>query len=232
MPKRDYSLTQPRTEKQRFYCSQLENKSKKIVIATGSAGTGKTLFATEYGIQKLLDGEYDKLIFTRPTIAVDEELGFLKGSVEEKLNPYLRPILDIIYNFVSPKEVDKMIKNKVIEIVPLGFMRGRTFKSSYIVADEIQNTTISQMKMLLTRIGENSKLVITGDLKQSDRHNGKTMNGLEDFLDKFKGKRSNSITTFEFDNVDIQREPVIKEVLEIYSASVNPFDDVVDTEKH
>ena len=116
---------------------------------------------------------------------------------------------------MTPKEVVELMEDKIIEISPLGFMRGRTFKNCWIVADEMQNSTVSQMKMLLTRIGENSRLVITGDLDQHDKVTDQ--NGLEDFLDKFKGKRSASIGSFEFDKSDIQREEVVKEVLDIYA---------------
>ena len=132
--------------------------------------------------------------------------------------PWVRPIYDILYSFITPKEVTALIEDKIIEISPLGFMRGRTFKNCWIVADEMQNSTISQMKMLLTRLGENTRLIITGDLDQPDRHEG--ANGLENFLEKFKGKRSSSITSVEFDNKDIQREEVVREVLEIYGGEI------------
>uniref|UniRef100_A0A6C0KH34 PhoH-like protein n=1 Tax=viral metagenome TaxID=1070528 RepID=A0A6C0KH34_9ZZZZ len=209
-------FTKPKNVSQDEYINLLKNKNKKIVVATGPAGTGKTLFATEYGVRNFLLGNYEKLIFTRPSVSVDEELGFLPGTLEEKMAPWVRPIYDILYNFVSPREVVAMMEDKVIEIAPLGYMRGRTFKNCWIVADEMQNSTISQMKMLLTRLGENSRLVITGDLEQYDRIN--ELNGLEDFLSKFKGKRSSSITSFQFSRDDIQREEVVKEILEIYSA--------------
>ena len=209
-------FTKPKNVSQDEYINLLKNKNKKIVVATGPAGTGKTLFATEYGVRNFLLGNYEKLIFTRPSVSVDEELGFLPGTLEEKMAPWVRPIYDILYNFVSPREVVAMMEDKVIEIAPLGYMRGRTFKNCWIVADEMQNSTISQMKMLLTRLGENSRLVITGDLEQYDRIN--ELNGLEDFLSKFKGKRSSSITSFQFTRDDIQREEVVREILEIYSA--------------
>ena len=209
-------FTTPKNTSQEEYNRILKNKSKKIVIATGPAGTGKTLFATEYGVKNFLLGNYDKLIFTRPSVSVDEELGFLPGSLEEKMAPWVRPIYDVLYNFVTPSEVTAMMEEKIIEIAPLGYMRGRTFKNAWIVADEMQNSTVSQMKMLLTRLGENSRLVITGDLEQYDKIS--ELNGLEDFLQKFKGKRSASITSFEFQRSDIQREEVVKEVLDIYSA--------------
>ena len=132
--------------------------------------------------------------------------------------PWVRPIYDILYTFLTPKEVSVLMEEKTIEIAPLGYMRGRTFKNCWIVADEMQNSTISQMKMLMTRLGENSRLVITGDLDQHDRLN--EQNGLEDFLNKFKGKRSASITSVEFEHSDIQREEVVKEVLEIYGGDI------------
>jgi len=209
-------FTKPKNESQEEYARLLKNKNKKIVMATGPAGTGKTLFATEYGIKCFLLGTYEKLIFTRPSVSVDEDLGYLPGTLEEKMAPWVRPIYDVLYNFVSPKEVTMMMEEKIIEIAPLGYMRGRTFKNCWIVADEMQNSSVSQMKMLLTRLGENSRLVITGDLEQYDKPN--ELNGLEDFLSKFKGKRSSSITSFEFQRQDIQREAVVKEILDIYSA--------------
>jgi phosphate starvation-inducible PhoH-like protein len=211
-------FTKPKNERQEQYAHLLKAKSKKIVVATGPAGTGKTLFATEAGVRNFLNGTYEKLIFTRPSVSVDEDLGYLPGTLEEKMAPWVRPIYDVLYNFISPKEVSALMEEKIIEISPLGYMRGRTFKNCWIVADEMQNSTMSQMKMLLTRLGENSRLIITGDLEQYDRPN--ELNGLEDFLDKFKGKRSSSISSFEFQRTDIQREDVVKEVLEIYSGDV------------
>jgi phosphate starvation-inducible PhoH-like protein len=211
-------FTQPKPGIQKDYHNLLNQKTKKIVVATGPAGTGKTLFATEMGVKYFLMGTYEKLIFTRPSVSVDEDLGYLPGTLEEKMAPWVRPIYDILYNFITPKEVSQMLEDKIIEISPLGYMRGRTFKNCWIVADEMQNSTINQMKMLMTRLGENSRLVITGDLEQHDRHNEE--NGLDDFLNKFKGKRSASITSVEFENTDIQRENVVKEVLEIYGGDV------------
>jgi len=209
-------MTVPINIHQEEYVRALQNKNKKIIMVSGPAGTGKTLFATEYGVRSFLTGICDKIVFTRPSVSVDEELGFLPGTLEEKMAPWIRPILDVLYQFISPKEVQSLMEEKMIEIAPLGYMRGRTFKNCWIVADEMQNSTVAQMKMLLTRIGTNSRLVVTGDLEQFDRHSNE-INGLEDFLNKFRGRRSSSITNFEFNNNDIQREDVVKEILEIYS---------------
>jgi len=213
-------FTKPKNKNQEVYVSMLRNRNKKIIVVTGPAGTGKTMFATEYGINNFLTGTYEKLIFTRPSVSVDEDLGYLPGTLEEKMAPWVRPIYDVLHQFISPKEVVQLMEEKHIEIAPLGFMRGRTFKNTWIVADEMQNSTVSQMKMLLTRLGENSRLVITGDLEQFDKPD--MVNGLDDFLNKFKGKRSSSITSFEFERDDIQREEVVKEVLEIYAGEEIP----------
>ena len=209
-------FTTPKNEPQEKFCEILKTKSKKIVIVNGPAGTGKTMLATEHGIRFFLTDTYEKLIFTRPSVSVDEDLGFLPGTLEEKMAPWVRPIYDVLYNFLTPKEVQQLMEEKIIEIAPLGYMRGRTFKNAWIVADEMQNATVSQMKMLLTRLGENSRLVVTGDLQQYDRTFEN--NGLDDFLRRLKkrGGESESIVSFEFQKSDIQREPVVKEVLDIY----------------
>jgi len=223
-------FTEPKNSSQDEYVKMLKIKQKKIIVATGPAGTGKTLFATEFGIKNFLMNNIEKIIFTRPSVSVDEDLGYLPGTLEEKMAPWVRPIYDIIYRFINPKEVTQLVEDKVIEISPLGYMRGRTFKNAWIIADEMQNSTVAQMKMLLTRLGENSRLIITGDLEQHDRKNEK--NGLEDFLEKFRGKRSSSITNIMFDKQDIQREEVVKEVLDIYSSEKEPnyiyYDELVD----
>ena len=207
-------FSKPRNDKQTKYVNELNNRRNKIVIATGPAGTGKTLFGTEYGIRHFLMGHFDKIIFTRPAVSADEDLGYLPGTLEEKMAPWVRPIYDILYNFISPNEVTELLENKTIEIAPLAYMRGRTFKNTWIVADECQNTTPNQFKMLLTRIGENSRMVITGDLDQHDRMD--EINGLADFLDKYHRNRSNSISSIEFNKEHVEREDVIKDVLSIY----------------
>lgn len=211
-------FSKPKNESQARYVRALNKVDNKIIIATGPAGTGKTLFGTEHGIKLFLAGDYEKIIFTRPAVSADEDLGYLPGTLEDKMAPWVRPIYDILYRFIPPAEVTAMLEEKTIEIAPLAYMRGRTFKNTWIVADECQNTTTNQFKMLLTRLGENSRMVITGDLDQHDRHD--EVNGLADFLDKFKGCRSSSISSVEFNKNDIEREEVIKEVLDIYAGIV------------
>jgi phosphate starvation-inducible PhoH-like protein len=212
----------PKNERQKKYAQYLNDETKKIIIATGPAGTGKTLMATEHAVKKFIFGEYEKIVFTRPSVAVDEDLGYLPGTAEEKLSVYVRPIYDILYHHFGVKETAQMVEDKIVEICPIGFMRGRTFKNCCIIADEMQNSTQAQMKMLLTRIGENSRLIITGDLEQTDRV-GYKENGLEDFLSKFAAKRrASSITSIEFNTNDIEREPVIQEVLDIYGCASIP----------
>ena len=215
-------FTQPKNRHQEEYVRLLQQKSKKIIVVSGPAGTGKTLFATENGVRNFIFGHIEKLIFTRPSVSVDEDLGYLPGTLEEKMAPWVRPIYDILYQFFTQKEIEQYMEEKQIEIAPLGYMRGRTFKNTWIIADEMQNSTVSQMKMLLTRLGENSRLVITGDLEQYDKPD--IINGLEDFLQKFKGKRSSSISSLEFEKSDIQREEVVKEVLDIYAGEMIPVD--------
>jgi len=222
-------FTRPKNYHQEQYVRVLSQPSKKIVIVSGPAGTGKTLFATEFGVKGYLLGDYERLVFTRPSVSVDEDLGYLPGTLEEKMAPWVRPIYDVLYQFISPKEVTQYMENKSIEIAPLGYMRGRTFKNTWIVADEMQNSTVGQMKMLLTRLGENSRLIITGDLDQHDRIEG--INGLEDFMNKFRGKRSPSISQFEFEKSDIQREEVVREVLDIYSGDYIPSENTIDEDK-
>ena len=214
-------FSKPRNNSQKKLLNYLENPEYKIVVASGPAGTGKTLFSIEEGIKNFILENCEKIILTRPAVSVDEDLGYLPGTLEEKMYPWVRPIYDVLYNFISPKEVDNLINEKLIEISPLGFMRGRTFKNCWIIADEMQNSTPAQMKMLLTRIGENTRLIITGDLEQNDIKND--INGLEDFLNKIKNKRSDSISSIEFDKSDIERENVVREVLDLYKSNDIPI---------
>ena len=169
--------------KQKQYLKMLNNKELPVVLGVGPAGTGKTMFACKVGMEKLLKNDIDKMVITRPTVSVGEDLGYLPGSLEEKMHPWLIPLYDSLSEGITYRSLQKYINDKTIEVCPLAYIRGRTFSNSYIIADEMQNSTEIEMKTLLTRIGMNSKIVLTGDLEQSDL---KETNGLEDLLRKLK----------------------------------------------
>lgn len=192
----------------------LEDNNVNIVFAIGPAGTGKTMISTLAGIRELKGGNINKFVVTRPAVSVDEQHGFLPGTLQEKMAPWTRPIFDLFEEYYTPDQIEYMIQDNKVEIAPLAYMRGRTFKNSYIIADEMQNATDSQMKMLLTRIGEGSKLVITGDLAQHDR--GYESNGLKLFIERLTKYSSDRIKLIQFDHHDIERHPVVDEVLRMY----------------
>ena len=214
-----YNLYKGKTENQKIYENYLEDNKTKIVIVTGPAGTGKTLLGCIRGIKGMKSGEYSKMIITRPMISVEEEeLGFLPGNIVKKMDPWTRPIMDILMEYYSKSEIDNMIYSNKIEMSPLAYMRGRTFNSGIIIADEMQNSTPAQMLMLTTRIGKDSKLIITGDLKQTDRK--KETNGLSDLVNKVKKynikKETELIKIIELDKGDIERSEIVEKIIEIY----------------
>ena len=203
-----------RNANQKLYLTKLYEEATSIVLAIGPAGTGKTMLAVQFGVKLFQEGKVDKIVVTRPAVSVDEDLGFLPGDLNEKMAPWTRPIFDVLGEYYQTKEIAKMLEEGVIEISPLAYMRGRTFKNAYIVADEMQNATINQMKMLLTRLGEGSKMVVTGDLAQADRLSD---NGLIDFCNLLKQKEYlEHIDIIEFDHKDIERHNAVKEVLAVY----------------
>jgi phosphate starvation-inducible PhoH-like protein len=202
-----------RSPNQQIYLQKLQDETKSIVLAIGPAGTGKTMLAVQNGIKQFQEGLVDKIIVTRPAVSVDEDLGFLPGTLNEKMAPWTRPIFDVLGEYYQTKDIAKMLEEGVIEISPLAYMRGRTFKNAYIIADEMQNATINQMKMLLTRLGEGSKMVVTGDLAQADRVND---NGLVDFCSLLTSKTLKHIDIVQFDHKDIERHNAVKEVLSLY----------------
>jgi phosphate starvation-inducible PhoH-like protein len=212
--KKQRVLIHPRNKHQELYLSKLLDDQKDIIFAIGPAGTGKTLLAVQIGVRLFQEGKIDKIIVTRPAVSVDEDLGYLPGTLNEKMAPWTRPIFDILGEYYSQKDIETMLYENVIEISPLAYMRGRTFKNAYIIADEMQNATVNQMKMLLTRLGEGSKMVVTGDLAQADRLKD---NGLINFVDLLNNNNAlERIDIVRFDNKDIERHEVVKEVLKIY----------------
>ena len=206
----------PKSLNQETYIELLTDESKHVVFATGPAGTGKTMLAMLAGIRAYKEGSVSKLILTRPAVGVDDERhGFLPGDINAKMEPWTRPLFDVIQEYYSLKEVARMLEEQTIEIAPLAYMRGRTFKGSWIVADEMQNATPGQMKMLLTRLGEGSKIVVTGDTRQADRSNND--NGLLDFKGLVAAyQQSKYVAGVEFTARDIARHPAVKEILDIY----------------
>ena len=207
-------LIVPRNVSQENYLELLKNPRKFIVFAIGPAGTGKTMLAVQMAIKLFKEGAISKIIVTRPAVSVDEEHGFLPGTLNQKMEPWTRPIFDVFEEYYHPKEIQDMLEDGVIEISPLAYMRGRTFKNAFIVADEMQNATPSQMKMLLTRLGENSRMVVTGDLNQADRPRE---NGLLQFCELYGlGGDYRMIAMARFETRDVERHPVVKEILSIY----------------
>lgn len=204
----------PRNVAQEVYIELLKNPKKFITFAIGPAGTGKTMLAVQMAIKLLKDGVIGKIIVTRPAVSVDEEHGFLPGTLNQKMEPWTRPIFDVFEEYYHPREIQSMLEDGVIEISPLAYMRGRTFKNAFIVADEMQNATPSQMKMLLTRLGEGSRMVVTGDLNQADRP---TENGLLQFCELYgQGGDYRMVAMARFETKDVERHPVVKEILSIY----------------
>lgn len=202
----------PRNTAQEAYVEALMDK--RMVFAVGPAGTGKTLLAVLRAIKAFRDGDITKIIVTRPAVSVDEKHGFLPGDLNAKMEPWTKPIFDVFEEYYGLQETKRMLEEGTIAIEPLGFMRGRTFKNAYIIADEMQNATPDQTKMLLTRIGEGSSMVITGDLKQHDR--GFEKNGLKDFLERVSKTKSNTMAVCHFKREHVERDPIVAEVLEIY----------------
>jgi len=204
--------TIPKNEHQKDYNRVLYGM-KPMVFAIGPAGTGKTMLACYAAIQGLNDDLFKRIILTRPAVSVEEDIGYLPGTLEEKMDPWTRPIMDIFAEFYSQAQIASMIKEKIIEICPLAYMRGRTFKNSFIIADEMQNSTPNQMKMLLTRLGEGSRMAVTGDLAQADRLKD---NGLLDFTRLLENSNSEHLDIVHFEQGDIERHQAVKEVLRVY----------------
>ena len=202
----------PRSEKQKSYVRAL--RQSDIVISAGPAGTGKTFLAVAVGLTMLLEKKIERIILSRPAVEAGERLGFLPGDMKEKVDPYLRPLYDALYELFGTDKIDKKIESGEIEIAPLAFMRGRTLKNSFAILDEAQNATDTQIKMFLTRIGENSKIVVNGDPTQIDLPN-KSMSGL--VRSKELLGHLNEISVVDFDHSDVVRHPLVSKIVKAYS---------------
>ena len=202
----------PRSEKQKEYVRAL--REKDIIISAGPAGTGKTFLAVAVGLTMLLEKKIERIILSRPAVEAGERLGFLPGDMKEKVDPYLRPLYDSLYDLFHFEKIQRMIEIGDIEIAPLAFMRGRTLKNSFAILDEAQNATDTQIKMFLTRIGENSKIIVNGDPSQIDLPN-KQASGLE--RSKKLLFHLNEISVVDFDHSDVVRHPLVSKIVKAYS---------------
>ena len=202
----------PRSQKQKDYVKAL--KESEIIISTGPAGTGKTYLAVAVALTMLLEKKIERIILSRPAVEAGEKLGFLPGDMKDKVDPYLRPLYDSLYDLLDFEKIQKRIEIGDIEIAPLAFMRGRTLKNSFAILDEAQNATDTQIKMFLTRIGENSKIVINGDPSQTDLPN-KSLSGLNR-AKKLLGHLK-EISVVDFDHTDVVRHPLVSKIVRAYS---------------
>ncbi|MEM6448471.1 MAG: PhoH family protein [Cyanobacteria bacterium P01_D01_bin.123] len=204
-------VIRPKTPRQRQYVKAIA--SHDLTFGLGPAGTGKTYLAAVMAIAALQDKQYERLILTRPAVEAGERLGFLPGDLQEKISPYLRPLYDALYEFIEPEKVPKLIEQETIEIAPLAYMRGRTLNRAFVILDEAQNTTPEQMKMVLTRLGFQSRMVVTGDLSQTDlgaqRNSGLSL--AQSILKNVEG-----IAFCTFDQRDVVRHPLVKRIVAAY----------------
>jgi phosphate starvation-inducible PhoH-like protein len=188
--------------------------SREIVFALGPAGTGKTYLAVAQAVSQLMAGSVQRLILSRPAVEAGEKLGFLPGDMKDKVDPYLRPLYDALYDCMPPEQVDRRIASGEIEIAPIAFMRGRTLSDAFVILDEAQNTTREQMKMFLTRFGQNSRMVVCGDPRQVDIPGGTAQSGLHDAVERLGGV--DGISIVRFSTADVVRHPIVGRIVEAY----------------
>ena len=201
----------PKTINQRRYMEAIERND--LVFGVGPAGTGKTYLAVAMGVSALLSKKVSRIILTRPAVEAGERLGFLPGTLQEKVDPYLRPLYDALHDMLEPEKVEKLLERSIIEVAPIAFMRGRTLNDSFIIFDEAQNSTAEQMKMVLTRQGFNSKMVVNGDITQIDLPMGRR-SGLLDALEVLRGVAG--ISFVSFDERDVVRHPLVQRIVKAY----------------
>ena len=206
----------PRTKKQKEYVKSL--RSSQVVMGLGPAGTGKTYLAVAVALSMLLEKKVERIILSRPAVEAGEKLGFLPGDMKDKIDPYLRPLYDSLYDLLDYEKIQRKIESGSIEIAPLAFMRGRTLKNSFAILDEAQNATETQIKMFLTRIGENSKIVVNGDPSQIDLPN-RNQSGLS--KSQFILKNIKEISVINFDHQDVMRHPLVTKIVEAYQKNSN-----------
>ncbi len=202
----------PRSAMQITYMRSLVRDD--IIFALGPAGTGKTYLAVAQAVAQLMSGSVQRLILSRPAVEAGEKLGFLPGDMKDKVDPYLRPLYDALYDCMPPEQVERRIASGEIEIAPIAFMRGRTLADAFVILDEAQNTTREQMKMFLTRFGQNSRMVVCGDPRQVDIPGGDRMSGLADAVDKLEGVEG--FGTIRFTAADVVRHPIVGRIVEAY----------------
>ena len=202
----------PRSAGQIPYMRQLSRDD--IIFALGPAGTGKTYLAVAQAVSQLISGSVQRLILSRPAVEAGERLGFLPGDMKEKVDPYLRPLYDALYDCMPPEQVERRIASGEIEIAPIAFMRGRTLADAFVILDEAQNTTREQMKMFLTRFGQNSRMVVCGDPRQVDIPGGDSMSGLADAVSKLEGVEGVAVSRFTA--ADVVRHPIVGRIVEAY----------------
>ena len=202
----------PRSAMQAEYMHALTRN--ELIFALGPAGTGKTYLAVAQAVSQLITGSVQRLILSRPAVEAGERLGFLPGDMKEKVDPYLRPIYDALYDCMPPEQVERRIASGEIEIAPIAFMRGRTLADAFVILDEAQNTTREQMKMFLTRFGQNSRMVVCGDPRQVDIPGGDAMSGLADAVSRLEGVEG--IRTVRFTASDVVRHPIVGRIVQAY----------------
>ena len=201
----------PKTKNQEIFLKQM--KTKDIVCAVGPAGTGKTYMAVAYAVSLCVEGKSKRLVLSRPAVEAGERLGFLPGDMKEKIDPYLRPLYDALYEMMPGEEIDRKMVNNLIEIAPLAFMRGRTLNKSFIILDEAQNTLSTQMKMFLTRLGQDSKMIITGDLSQKDLPDN-AKSGMQDAMEKLE--KVKDIGFVHLNSSDVCRHSLVEKIINAY----------------